>query len=187
MKDKIDNKIKGHFIVECLDKDKQIIDRFENHNLIMNNSRYSMSSLLCGLSTAKPINKFILGTEGHITGDYLTPKTEDEGFINTRTQLFSEETSGYVYPISFTNPGTATGNCPVVSEPDSGSVVTLAYSGTTLTYTIEIPELSANNTGIVVFSEAALYSGSNIFSMKCFPGKIKDETVSLKIIWSIIV
>lgn len=186
MKDKL-NQVKGHFVLECLDKDKNVVDKFENHNLIMNNSRLAMSSLLCSMSTAEPINKFILGTKGHIDGDYLTPKTEAEGFVNTRTQLFAEETSDYVYPITFTNPGTASGSCVVDSEPDSGSTVTLDYTSSTVTYTVEIPELSANNTGIVVYTEAALYAGGNIFSMKCFPGKIKDETVSLRIIWSIIV
>ena len=105
------------------------------------------------------------------------------------SELFSEEISSYNYPIVFTNPGTSNGVCAVVSEPDSGTASTtinLKYLNNNIKYTIEIPELAANNTGIVVFTEAALYAGDNIFSMKCFPGKIKDSTVSLRVIWTII-
>lgn len=185
MKDLYTNKINGHIIIECLDSNKNVIDRFENKNLIMNTARITLSSILCDIGTAEPISKFVLGTEGHITGDYLTPKTELQGFVSTRTELFSEELSAYNYPIVFTNPGTAVGNCTIISEPDSGSTVKLNYVGTDVQYVIEIPEVSANNTGVVVFTEAALYAGTNIFSMKCFPGKIKDNTVSLKITWTI--
>lgn len=185
MKDLYTNKVKGHIVIECLDSNKNVIDRFENKNLIMDSARIVMSDILCGLGTAEPIEKFVLGTEGHVTGDYLTPKTELEGFVSSRTQLFSEELSSYTYPIEFTNPGVAVGACTIVSEPDSGTTINLDHTGTDVQYIIEIPELAANNTGVVVFTEAALYAGTNIFSMKCFPGKIKDNTVSLKITWTI--
>ena len=189
MKDLYKKPLSGHIIIECLDKSGAVIDRFEKHNLIMDTARTSIADLACALSTSEPLNKFVLGTEGHITGNILTPKTELEGFISSRTELFSEEISSYNYPIVFTNPGTSNGVCSVVSEPDSGTASTtinLEYLNNDIKYTIEIPELAANNTGIVVFTEAALYAGNNIFSMKCFPGKIKDSTVSLRVIWTII-
>ena len=186
MKDIYKNVTKGHLIVECLDSNKNIIDRYENKNLIMNTSRVAMAEIICGLGTSDPISKFVLGTEGHVTGDYLTPKTEANGFVSSRTELFSEELISFNYPIEFTNPGVSAGPCAIVSEPGNGSLVSLLHTGTDVQYTIEIPELTANNTGVVVYTEAALYAGENIFSMKCFPGKIKDQTVSLKIVWKIL-
>ena len=189
MKDIYKKPIYGHFIVECLDKSKTVIDRFEMNNLIMDTARTAIANLACDLSTAAPINKFVLGTEGSVTGDVLTPKTDLEGFVSSRTELFSEESGGYFYPVVFSNPGTSTGACTIVSEPDSGlgsTTISLDYTNNNIKYTIELPESVANDTGIVVFTEAALYAGSNIFSMKCFPGKIKDDTVSLRVIWTIL-
>jgi hypothetical protein len=188
MKDLYKNPISGHIIIECLNEVGSVIDRFEKHNLIMDTARTSVSELTCGLVTAEPLNKFVLGTEGHTTGDILTPKTDLEGFVSSRTELFSEELSSYTYPIEFSNPGSASGTCAIISEPDSGvatSTINLEYLNNDIKYTIEIPELAANDSGIVAFTEAALYAGNNIFSMKCFPGKIKDSTVSLRVIWVI--
>ena len=75
--------------------------------------------------------------------------------------------SSFNYPIEFTNPGVSAGPCAIVSEPGNGSLVSLLHTGTDVQYTIEIPELTANNMGVVVYTEAALYAGENIFSMKC--------------------
>ncbi len=185
MKDFYIKPICGHIIIECLNE-SGIIDKYENHNLIMDTARIALPSLACGLSSGTELNKFVLGTDGHITGDYLTPKTDTQGFISSRTQLFSEESSDFVYPIVFTNPGTPKGSCTIVSEPDTGSTVNLEYATNSIQYTFEIPVAAANGTGISVFTEAALYAGTNIFSMKCFPGKIKDNTVSLRVIWRLI-
>ena len=175
----------GHIIVECLDKYRNIIDRYEEKNLIMDTARIAVSSAIAGVTSSVPMNKFVIGTEGHITGDYLTPKTDVDGFISSRTELFSEELSSYVYPVVFQVPGTSSGDCTVISEPDTGTLVNLDCVGTDVTFTIEIPELAANNNGVTVYTEAALYAGDNIFSMKCFPGKVKDNSVSVKIIWTI--
>ena len=186
MKDTYNKPISGHIIIECLDKSGAVIDRFEKNNLIMDNARNAMTKLAAKITGSAPINKFVIGTSGHITGNYLTPKTEVQGFVSSRTRLFSEEVPSYTYPIVFTNPGSVSGNCAIVSEPDSGTVISLLTTTNSIQYTIEIDSAAANNTGIVVFTEAALYAGSDIFSMKCFPGKIKDNTVSLRIIWKIL-
>ena len=179
-------KLKGYLLVECKDKFGNVIDKYENHNLIMDAARISMAQMTAGLSNSSEINKFVLGTEGHIGGDYLNPKTDVDGFVGTRTKLFSEQSGTYNYPIVFDTPGTATGSCTIVSEPDADSTVSIVYADKSVEYTIEVFEDSANNTGVAVFTEAALYAGANIFSMKCFPGKIKDNTVSLKIVWKIL-
>lgn len=186
MKDLYIKPVQGHIVVECLNQNKEVIDRFENHNLIMDSARIAIPKLACGLSTSSEMNKIVLGTEGHVSGDLLTPKGEAQGFISSRTQLFSEESQTYAYPIVFTNPGTASGSCSIVSEPNSGSTINLEYITNSIQYTIEIPNDAANGTGVTSFTEAALYAGTNIFSMKCFPAKIKDNTVSLRIVWKII-
>lgn len=177
--------LSGHIIVECLDKLGNVVDKFENHNLIMETARISVSSNACDIALSEPLNKFVLGTNGHISGDYLTPKTEVEGFISSRTELFSEELNNFTYPITFTNPGVPVGACTITSELDTGTTIALTYANNDVKYTIEIPEGAANGTGVAVYTEAALYAGSSIFSMKCFPGKIKDNTVSLRVIWTI--
>ena len=179
--------LNGHLIVECLDKDKNVIDRFENHNLIMDAARVAMAQMTAGLSNSSQIDRFVIGTQGHNGTDYLSVKTEANGFVGTRTELFSETANVYNYEILFDVPGTANGVCNITSETDitTPSLVTISYTDKTIEYTFEIYEENANDTGVSVFTEAALYAGTNIFSMKCFPGKIKDNTVSLKIVWKI--
>ena len=188
MKDKYKT-IRGHITVECINKGGEVIDRFENKNLIMDSARVAMAGIAAGVSTATPINAFSIGTEGHVTGDFLTPKQEVDGFVSSRTNLFSSELNSYNYTISFEPPGTTSGVCSVLSEPDSGSTVHINMVNSEVEYTITIPEQSANSgnqNNISVFTEAALFAGGNIFSMKCFPAKIKEPTVSLRIIWKII-
>lgn len=181
--------IKGQITIECRDSNGIVIDRYENHNLIMDAARVAMAKMTAGISSASEINKFVIGTQGHVGSNYLQPKTSADGFIGSLTKLFSETSAAYNYQISFDTPGTESGSCLVTSETDATSEpskVSLVYTDKSVEYTIEIFENTANNTGTpVVFTEAALYAGSNIFSMKCFPGKIKDNTVSLKIIWKI--
>lgn len=179
--------LKGHITVECIDRDNNVIDKFESNNLIMDASRIAMARMTAGINTSSKINKFILGTKGHVGEDYLSVKTEVDGFVGTRTSLFSEESNDYTYSINFSPTGVEDGQCTIDSETNigGGSTVYLNVDNKTVEYTIQIFENAANNTGINVFTEAALYAGNNIFSMKCFPGKIKDNTVSLKIVWKI--
>lgn len=186
MKDTFITKPRGHFLFECFDKDGILIDKFENNNLIMDTARIAMSSNIGGFSTSVPINKLVLGVDGNIPGDYLTPKTALEGFVSTRTELFSEENSTYTYSIQFADPDPVTGICSSIIESGTGSTVKIINTGSTVQYTFEIPETTANNSSVVTYTEAGLYSGGNIFSMKCFPAKIKDETVSLRIVWTIL-
>lgn len=178
-------KIQGFIKVECLDSCGIVIDKYEEQNLIMDGARSLLSKNIAGLSAAQPMNKFVLGTNGHVDGDYNTAKTAENGFVSSRTNLFSEELLHFTYPIIFTNPAGASGNCTITSQPNPGNTISRVHSGSTVTYTINIPTTAANNAGTVVYSEAALYAGSYLFSMKCFPGKIKDSTVSIRVTWSI--
>lgn len=184
MIDKIE-KFKGHVTIETLDVDGNVVDRYMDPNLIMVSARVDMAEVIGGVAAGSPINKLVLGTEGHNV-DILVPKTETEGFVNTRTELFSEETPGYTYPISFTNNAAADADGTVDSEPDSGSTVHRLQTGSQTTWTFTIPLVAANNGAAVIYTEAALYAGTKIFSMKTFAGKIKDNTVTLRVIWKII-
>lgn len=186
MIDKIN--FKGHLTIQAIDKSGNIIDQWADNNMIMENARINMAELISGMSTGNYINKIVLGTEGNKTGDYLTPKDETDGFVKERTQLFSEESGGYHYAINFSSTG-SNGNFTLLSEDDSStgesSVINVVQTNSDVTYTIDLPGLNGNNTGTVVYTEAALYAGTQIFSMKCFKGKIKDESVQLRVVWKL--
>src|SRR5574344_240093 len=91
--------VRGNIIIECVNNSGEVIDRFENKNLIMDSARIAMAGIAAGVSTATPINAFSIGTEGHVTGDFLTPKQEVDGFVSSRTNLFSSELNSYNYTI----------------------------------------------------------------------------------------
>jgi len=183
MKD-IFNNIRGHFTVESVDTNGKIIERYEEDNLITDTARVNMCDLVTGLSTGLNINKFVLGTEGHNVS-LTIPKTTAEGFVSARTRLFAEEMGSPTYPIIFTPTDATDANATNIVETDSGSTVHITKIGSTVTYYIEIPIEAANGVGTVAYTEAALYAGPNIFSMKTFGAKVKDESVSLRITWSI--
>lgn len=90
------------------------------------------------------------------------------------------------YDIAFTLPGTQSSDTGDVAQSDSDSVAVL-LSGTTVTFTFEIDADSGNGTeGTMIYNEAGIYAGTDLFCMKTFPSKVKDETVIMRIIWSII-
>ena len=186
MVDKIN--FKGHLTIQALDKAGNVIDQWADNNLIMETARINMANIIAGMHSGNYINKLVLGTQGH-NGDYLIPKTDTEGFVNTRTQLFSQEDSSYFYTVKFENTNGINGNLTLVQEDDTttgeSSSVNCVVNGTDITYTFDIPGLNANGVGTAVFTEAALYAEDEIFSMKCFKGKIKESSVALRIIWKI--
>lgn len=189
----------GVFSVKSLDANGQVIDEFSEKNLIMNNARTNMAQLIGGVDTGsvgEQINKIVLGTLGHNDSDILDPKVAGVDYDTTRTQLFSEAQSGavnYRIPFDVTGgedvtvsvEGTRYEGSSVVGSPESGNSIQRVVSGTTVTYTITIPAANAND-GIVAYTEAALYAGTDIFSMKTFPARVKEDTVQFEITWSII-
>jgi len=185
MIDKI-GQLKGLITIETIDSFGNIIDTYTDPNLIMDVARLNMAELVGGVTTGISINKFVIGTEGDIAG---VVKTSVEGFVASKTELFSEDTvtypDGYFYPIEFTPHGNTSGSCVVTYEIDSGSTVDLTQTDKDVTYIIELPTTAANSTGSVNYTEAALYADTKIFSMKVFTGKSKDTAVSLRITWKI--
>jgi len=157
------------------------------------------------------INQFVLGTRGHVgtnildyqkVGETDTSKPAgDQSFDSSRTDLFSEAISGAVnYRIPFVGTGdsdiTVSGTGTrynantAVGAAEGGNTIRRVVSNRTVTYTITIPAQNANSGDtvdpVVAYTEAALYAGSEIFSMKTFPARVKEDTVKFEITWSII-
>src|SRR5574344_1277533 len=116
MVDKIN--FKGHLTIQALDKAGNVIDQWADNNMIMESARINMANIIAGMNAGNYINKLVIGTEGH-NGDYLTPKTELEGFVNTRTELFSQENGSYFYTVEFENTNGVNGDMTIVHEDDT--------------------------------------------------------------------
>lgn len=82
-------RLKGHFNIKCFDVNGNIVDEYDEHNLIMNNARYSMAELFANVSTAMSVDKIVFGTRGY-NGDIRLPKTATEGLQASRDRIFSE-------------------------------------------------------------------------------------------------
>ncbi len=188
------NKVSGFFKIETI-KDSKVIDTFEQKNLIMDEARSTFAKYLAGINGTPVIDRFVLGTKGHIGadnidgGDILAPKTEAQGFTSDRDMLFSED--GGIFKkdfedIKFTVGGVSGDEVTVYSDNlITKSTVKCTVSKTDVIYEILINNDDCNGAGIMIFTECAFYTGEDIFSMKTFKGKIKDSTVSLRITWKI--
>ena len=200
----------GVFSIKSYDKDGVVIDDYTDLNLIVYTARSVMAGQIgayVGTASIEPINKFVLGTRGHIGENILVPLAVGDDqpgygvFSPERTSLYSEESGEVYYSINF-NPE---GGIIVTNENISGTL----YEGTTLIqtddptctivreitgirenevkYTITIDTTNANKPGeAVAYTEAALYAGDNLFAMKTFPARVKENTVKFIITWSII-
>lgn len=184
---------RGYFKIECIDASGNIIDVFENHNLITHLARVQFAKSVMGVDKACIINNFRLGNKGHQGDDVLVPKDSTTGFNETRTKLFSEELSGITNKISFVPSGSTTQTSAQVTSDGSNrnSTVDITLTGVEtnepcVTYTINISQdaFNGDNTGIV-YTEAGLYSDDNLIAVRTFKGKIKEDTVSFRIIWSL--
>lgn len=212
LKDNIhSSKIEGIFKIKSIYADGTF-DEYVEQNLIMDEARSNMAQLIGGVTTVgdvkgEPINKIVLGTLGHHGSDILdyiaVGGTEGEHtFDSTRTALISEETAGAKnYVITFApEGGTLVSDTNAEGQMYEGdtwlftdttmNTVQRQVLNRTVTYTITIPADNANSddpeTPIVAYTEAALYAEGEIFSMKTFPGRVKENTVKFIITWSII-
>lgn len=196
----------GNFKIKSI-RDDGTVEVLEEKNLIMDEARTNMAQLIGGVTSGSdtygdPINKFVIGTLGHSDSDILSPiAVGEDGFTSARTSLFSEaNASAYNYRIDFDPEGgttvtkSATGKMykgsSLVNTDSDANTVKRVVSDRTVTYTITIPTTNANNpdsdTSVIAFTEAALYASGEIFSMKTFAGRVKEDTVKLVIEWSII-
>lgn len=188
----------GHFSIKAFKKDGTF-EEYSEKNLIVEGARTAMAESIAGVGTSV-INKFVLGTEGHVGNDILNNrKVGENGFDATRTNLFSEQSNSTFYTINFDVSG------PAASEEDSTAIGALVLNGSsqgndltrntiirtvtnnTVTYNVTVPVECGNATGsLIAYTEAALYAGSRMFSMKTFPARVKEDTVRFEITWSII-
>ena len=177
-------KLKGYFKVETLDINDNVTETFEDNNMIMDNARVNLATGISGFAGGVPITQIAFGTQGNVTGDVTTPKTVANGFISSRTDLFSEQNAGFTYYINFVP--TTNGGFATVTETDvgAGSTVQITLTNTNIQYIVEMSQTAGNNSSNVKYTEAAFYCGSNIFSAKCFPVRVKDTTVKLRVYWS---
>jgi hypothetical protein len=192
--------LKGYFSIRTINRDGTE-ELYEDHNLIMDNARYSMAKAISGYESGRKISVFKLGTAGNVSGEYLRAKTSAEGFVSSRTSLFSEAKTGEItYYINFGSSiksKQSTQTIATTSTSDSQECsVKITVANRVVTYEVTIPEVAANQnlsgvSSIIPYTEAALYtwdsSDSNplIFSAKTFPVKVKEDTVSMVATWSI--
>lgn len=85
--------LKGHFSIQTIDKNNNIVDEWSETNMIMENARYSMSEIFSNLTNNTFINKIKLGTLGHIGDSIVSPKLAEQGFVKERDRLFCESVS----------------------------------------------------------------------------------------------
>ena len=196
--------VHGHFILEVI-KDNKVIEKEENHNMIMINSREIMALAMRG-DGDYPVCGLILGTEGHET-DITDPKD----FDYSRTQLFSEENNSEYYSLLWDPVYDGTGLATTITWEGYDTTVTSGVSilseyednNRTIVFTFEIPEGAANTpsgNSAVMYTEAGLYSNRNrdltpngdhptnpgdLFAMRTFSGKYKSPEVSFRITWKI--
>lgn len=197
LKDEIlltEQKMRGFFKFEALDLNGNVIDSYFEENMIMDKARSNMCELISGVTVGQPINKFIIGTGGHVGAGSGSEQLLNAKVLTdaTRTVLFSEELSLYSYPIVFAGTGSASGDRVISLEPDaipgdinSNSTVNILQTGTDVTYTITLPSGVANHGGVVAYTEAGFYAGDDLFNMKTFPAKVKSNSVTIRITWKI--
>lgn len=199
-------KFEGHFSIQQIDANDNVVSEWEDKNLIMDAARQNMAELIAGLSDGKVINRFVIGTWGHEGTDILAPKQvggsyAEGNFDTTRNDLYSVENNQLAYPwwyVDFT-PNALGGAATVDAvfnmanggDTTADVLVDIGVSGKETTYTVTVPVTSANNTSgaPIAYTEAGLMSiggTDDLFSMKTFPARVKEDTVKLKIVWKII-
>lgn len=88
--DRYKSMCEGHFRLECLDKDDNVIDVYDNHNIIVTAARKSMAELFFRSPNAKYAHKLVLGTQGCKDSSKYKAKDESDGVVKERTHIFSE-------------------------------------------------------------------------------------------------
>nr|DAP72739.1 MAG TPA: hypothetical protein [Caudoviricetes sp.] len=190
-------KIRGHFKIESINSQGEVIDVFEKHNLITNVARNTFAKLLAGISNVSTINRFVIGTKGHVDTDVLHPKDSTTGFDATRTNLFcgtqDSEKNVTWNELKFVPSGninvTAASN--VTDGASNNSTVNIQVTGLdiaepTVTYTFNIAQDAFNGTDGIIYTECGLFADDTLIAMRTFKGKVKENTVSFRITWNII-
>ena len=195
--------MRGHFKIETF-KNNKLIDSWEEHNLITEQSRLHFMKILSGMYYEnKYINAFKLGTrgvyeetkDGVLTQYDNIPKDDASGFNDTRTDLFCNtkaETQNIDWAgITFTPSGdintSAASNVTDGANNDSTVDIYITTDGDpTLTYIFNISNSAFNGaTEYTKYNEAGLYAEDTLIAMRTFKSKAKDSETSMRITWAI--
>jgi hypothetical protein len=202
MNDNYTHSIKGVFSIDTY-KGEKLLESFSDNNLVVIGSRSAVASLVSGIKSPQPINRFSLGFKGHQQNiNIFTPKevggeyTEDGKllkFNEERTELFCEELNESTFDIKF---------YPISSSDESQKLSCLTFFDNTeietqntfveiftdcnsVTYKFTIEDGIGHGEDFKVYTEAGLYAGSVLFSLKTFTAKVKDESTKFVITWKI--
>lgn len=190
--------LKGYFKIECLDKDGNVIDKEEKHNLITNLARIEFAKLLMGVNSGMAINRFVMGTKGHVLEDVLTPKDVDTGFTAAVTNIFSGQESvdcGTTWnQIEFSPSGNLVNTeAHIITDGgNNNSTVDISLHGVEenspyIQYIFNIAQDAFNGVqNGMIYTECGLYINDKLIAMRTFKGKIKESSVSLRITWNLI-
>lgn len=214
--------IRGYFKVNTY-KDNELIETYEDNNLIMDSARDAMQLMQAFTTDQKPINGFKLGSMGQneslqggsqVLNIPKKPGTGQNEYKPSMTELFQASAGGYLFSVDwavdgiksnlgtlqkypegeiFEQNGSTTFQGTVVSNDDTSLLQKCKFQrsleGRILDFVITIDSNQQNpqsGTASIPYSEAQLYQGDKIFSMKTFPQKHKYKGVTLEIQWSII-
>jgi len=163
----------GYFKLECLNDKGEVIDVFEQKNMIMFNSKPSVANSTIGVyPPVDYINKIVLGSRGHDVGTGNLLIGRDFGY--QREKLFAEEELGNTYVIVF-NPLVRDGegfisdikyeayhegiSTKTVVTANKARIWAKIINTSTIEYKIEIDPSNANGPeGVQAWTEAALFT-----------------------------
>jgi len=150
----------GFFQIDAVDANGNIIDTYQDTNMIMDSARTSMSEIFANLASNTFIEGFSLGTMGHVGTDILHAKVAADGFTSVRDRMFCESGSTLASPtaindlltvinqgdllyINGTVPGLyaylgANATSYTVSQADVSNTAIWEFVGTTIPYKYDI-------------------------------------------------
>lgn len=190
--------VRGHFKLETFDKDGNLLDTVEQHNLVVLGARLHFMKLIAGAyDSNKIINRFVLGTDG-VAGEDSIPKSEEDGLKATLTDLFCKTTDSSKRSITYEEinftPSTnedITDASNIQDGSNNTSTVKVIVDETStepsITYVFSIPSDAFNGKNdYMKFNEAGLFAGDTLIAIRTFKTKAKDSSVSMKVTWSLI-
>jgi len=200
--------INGYFKYELLDENNKVIQKFEEHNKIMDPVLRMYFEMVTNTASPKPTYAdFFIG--GVMLGDGA--KNQPDGnkaeVTGKETQL-EAQTGGYTYMASWDKYDTGTVN--ITNEGDSivgwetpfdpankskgiGLIISADTKNQKIKFNFLLERNSGNDKGSVTFNEAALFTKfqkdlskknpGTIFAMKRFPDVMKSTGCLLKMEW----
>jgi hypothetical protein len=119
------------------------------------------------------------------TGSTTINVTLSDALINAGDFQYYEDLPE-IYTTNFTCPGTQIDPDGDDANATNDAIVKVLVSGTAITFKLELgTEYGNSPDGSIPYTEAAIFAGDDIFCMKTFPAKFKDETVIFRIQWTI--